>query len=100
MGGPMQPQGHVQVAVRIADHGHNPQSALDAPRWQVMDDGSLLLEPGFPAATADGLRERGHLVRVDDAGKAFFGGGQMAWRVPGAWIGASDPRRDGLALGR
>jgi gamma-glutamyltranspeptidase/glutathione hydrolase len=100
MGGPMQPQGHVQVAVRIADHGHNPQSALDAPRWQVMDDGSILLEPGFPAATADGLRERGHRVRVDDAGTAFFGGGQVAWRVPGAWIGASDPRRDGLALGR
>ncbi|EUA51747.1 gamma-glutamyltranspeptidase family protein [Mycobacterium xenopi 3993] len=31
MGGPMQPQGHVQVVVRIVDHDQNPQAACDGP---------------------------------------------------------------------
>ena len=100
MGGPMQPQGHVQVVVRIEDHGHNPQSAIDAPRWQLMDDGSLALEPGFPAGTAEGLAARGHRIHVPVSGTApFFGGAQMAWRHGDAYIAASDPRRDGLAAG-
>ena len=35
MGGPMQPQGHLQVVLRLVDHGDDPQAALDAPRWRV-----------------------------------------------------------------
>ena len=99
MGGAMQPQGHAQLVVRIVDHDLNPQSAVDAPRWQVMEDGSLLLEPGFPEATVAALAERGHRVSVDTPGRAFFGGAQVAWRTGAAYIGASDPRRDGLAVG-
>src|SRR5690606_28481794 len=36
MGGSMQPQGHLQVLSRIADHGQDPQSALAAPRFRVV----------------------------------------------------------------
>ncbi|NBV54395.1 MAG: hypothetical protein EBR79_01620 [Proteobacteria bacterium] len=100
MGGPMQPQGHVQVVVRIVDQGLNPQAAIDAPRWQVMDDGSLQVEAGTPEATIAGLAARGHRVSVGPAsGTAVFGGAQMAWRLDGCYIGASDSRRDGLAVG-
>ncbi|NBQ14499.1 MAG: hypothetical protein EBU31_07790 [Proteobacteria bacterium] len=99
MGGPMQPQGHVQVVLRMVDQGLNPQSAIDAPRWQVMDDGSILLEPGFPESTVTTLAARGHRVRVDTTGETFFGGAQMAWRGDGSYIAASDPRRDGQAVG-
>ena len=99
MGGPMQPQGHVQVVLRMVDQGLNPQSAIDAPRWQVMDDGSILLEPGFPDSTVTALAARGHRVRVDTTGETFFGGAQMAWRGDGSYIAASDPRRDGQAVG-
>ncbi len=98
MGGPMQPQGHVQVVVRLEDHGHNPQSAIDAPRWQLMDDGSLALEPGFPQGTAEALAARGHRIHAA-AVPPFFGGAQMAWRHGDVFIAASDPRRDGLAAG-
>jgi gamma-glutamyltranspeptidase/glutathione hydrolase len=31
MGGPMQPQGHVQMMTRVLDHNRNPQTACDAP---------------------------------------------------------------------
>lgn len=100
MGGAMQPQGHLQVVVRIVDQGLNPQSALDAPRWQVMDDGSVRVERGIPEAAVEGLRARGHRVDFEPAdGSVFFGGAQMAWRIDGAFIGASDPRRDGQAVG-
>jgi gamma-glutamyltranspeptidase/glutathione hydrolase len=65
-----------------------------------MDDGSLALEPGFPAGTAEGLAARGHRIHVPASGTApFFGGAQMAWRHGDAYIAASDPRRDGLAAG-
>jgi gamma-glutamyltranspeptidase/glutathione hydrolase len=45
MGGFMQPQGHAQVLVRIADFNQNPQAALDAPRWQVMRDTTSASSP-------------------------------------------------------
>jgi gamma-glutamyltranspeptidase/glutathione hydrolase len=64
-----------------------------------MEDGSVLLEPGFPEATLAALAARGHRVSVDAAGSAFFGGAQVAWRADGAYVGASDPRRDGQAVG-
>jgi len=95
----MQPQGHMQVVVRIVDQGLNPQAAIDAPRWQVMDDGSVTLEQGFPDTTVSGLAARGHRVRVVADESVFFGGAQMAWRHGAAFIGASDPRRDGQAVG-
>ena len=48
MGGPMQPQGHVQVVVRIADHGQNPQAACDGPRFRWVQGLQVSCENGFP----------------------------------------------------
>ncbi|HEX6530098.1 MAG TPA: gamma-glutamyltransferase family protein, partial [Burkholderiales bacterium] len=36
MGGTMQPQGHAQVMVRIADYGQSPQAACDGPRFRFV----------------------------------------------------------------
>lgn len=98
MGGTMQPQGHVQVAVRIVDYGQNPQAACDGPRFRWAQDMQVSAEDGFPAATLDGLRERGHeLIAVDD--NTPFGSCQAIWRLEDGYVAASDPRRDGQAVG-
>ena len=46
MGGSMQPQGHVQIALRLFARGQNPQAAIDAPRWRV-EGGDLMVEVGL-----------------------------------------------------
>ena len=96
MGGPMQPQGHVQLVVNMAVYGLNPQSALDAPRWQVTEDGEVWLEPSVPEQIVSGLAERGHRVRVV-AEELPFGKGQILLRQPAGWAAASEPRADGQA---
>ena len=96
MGGSMQPQGHVQVLVRIADHGQNPQAACDGPRFRWVHGVEVSCENGFPQSTLDELRQRGHdLVAVDDYNQ--FGSCQAIWRLDGGYFAASDPRRDGQA---
>ncbi|OBI77344.1 gamma-glutamyltransferase family protein, partial [Mycobacterium asiaticum] len=96
MGGPMQPQGHVQVLVRIADYGQNPQAACDGPRFRWVHGMQVSCERGFPPATLDELRERGHeLLTVDDYNA--FGSCQALWRLDDGYLAVSDPRRDGQA---
>jgi gamma-glutamyltranspeptidase/glutathione hydrolase len=96
MGGQMQPQGHVQVMVRIADYGQNPQAACDGPRFRWVQGLQVSCEKGFPPSTLDELRQRGHdLVAVDDYNQ--FGSCQAIWRLDDGYVAASDPRRDGQA---
>jgi gamma-glutamyltranspeptidase/glutathione hydrolase len=98
MGGTMQPQGHVQVMVRIADHGQNPQAACDGPRFRWVQGTQISCEKGFPPSTLDELRRRGHdLIAVDDYNQ--FGSCQAIWRLDDGYLAVSDPRRDGQAAG-
>jgi gamma-glutamyltranspeptidase/glutathione hydrolase len=46
----------------------------------------------------EGLRERGHEV-VLDVPPHVFGGAQLISRVAGGYCGASDHRKEGLAIG-
>ncbi len=98
MGGAMQPQGHLQVMVRMAA-GSGPQAALDAPRWQVSEDDPLgvAVEAAVPDAVVAGLERRGHRMRR--LGPEWFGGGQAALRHGDGYVAASDPRKDGHAAG-
>jgi len=105
MGGFMQPQGHLQVMCRIADFGQNPQAALDAPRWQVKRDVTtdtglkVSVEPGFRPDVYDDLRRRGHDVDVAKQRNVLFGAGEVIYKLPDGYAGASDPRGDGQAAG-
>ncbi|MEO8143083.1 MAG: gamma-glutamyltransferase family protein [Betaproteobacteria bacterium] len=98
MGGTMQPQGHAQVMVRIADYGQNPQAACDGPRFRWVQGMDVSVEDNFAPAVVEGLRKLGHrIVTVDDYNQ--FGSGQMIWQLEGGYLAASDPRRDGQAAG-
>ena len=103
MGGNMQPQGHMQTLVRMIDHAQNPQAACDAPRWRFNAGLEINAEPTMPAATVQGLKDRGHQIAVINDSYQDFGAGQFIWRAGDpaveGYVIASDSRRDGLAAG-
>ncbi len=103
MGGNMQPQGHLQTLVRMLDYRQSPQAACDAPRWRFNAGLEINVEASMASATVQGLRERGHHIEVINDSYQDFGAGQFIWRAgdPGShgYIAASDPRRDGQAVG-
>jgi gamma-glutamyltranspeptidase/glutathione hydrolase len=98
MGGNMQPQGHVQMMVRIFDYIQNPQTASDAPRWFVDENFRIALEPGFPPQVVDELKRRGHAI-VENPPTYLFGGAQLIYCLENGYCAASDHRKDGQALG-
>jgi gamma-glutamyltranspeptidase/glutathione hydrolase len=98
MGGSTQPQGHVQMMVRMFDYNQNPQSACDAPRWRIDEDFSVAVEPGFSELVISDLKKRGHAI-IEDATIFHFGGAQAIHCLPGGYCAASDPRKDGQAVG-
>lgn len=99
MGGHMQPQGHVQMVVRLVDYGQNPQAASDAPRWYVEENlTDLSLEPGFAPEVAAELRRRGHNVTAN-LPPGRFGGAQLIYRVDDGYCAGTDWRKDGQAVG-
>ncbi|MES1210031.1 MAG: gamma-glutamyltransferase family protein [Pseudomonadota bacterium] len=98
VGGHMQPQGHVQLMLRLFVHGQDPQAACDAPRWYVSELAEVGLEPGIPADVAADLARRGHRL-LPEAPTVLFGGAQIIQRAGEAFWGGSDPRKDGQAIG-
>ena len=98
MGGSMQPQGHVQMMVRIFGYGQNPQAACDAPRWHVDENFNLALEDGFSSQVVEELAQRGHHI-IENPPTHLFGGAQVIHRLEKGYCAASDLRKDGQAVG-
>lgn len=114
MGGGMQPQGHVQVILNLVDFDMGLQEAGDAARWEHRggceptddlngdacenDMGTIHLESGIPVETRAELERRGHVV---ECCRANGGGYQAIMRdfQSGAWIAATEMRKDGNADG-
>lgn len=99
MGAAFQPMGHVYVVTNMRGYGMDAQEALDFPRVFFEDDGSVLVEEGIPQSVVDALAAKGHPmggIRPEP-----WGGGQIVQmdRANGVLVGASDPRKDGCALG-
>ncbi|MDQ0438722.1 gamma-glutamyltranspeptidase/glutathione hydrolase [Kaistia dalseonensis] len=98
MGGPMQAQGHLQMALRIMRYGQNPQAAADAPRWRVGAGREVAVEASMDPALVEGLRARGHSITVEAPDAFFaFGGAQIIAKTADGYVAGSDPRKDGHA---
>ena len=109
MGGDFQPQGHVQVLMNILDFGMSPQQAGEQPRIQhsesstptgrkMVGGGAVSFERHISEDTKLRLSYMGHKV---SSGTGAFGGYQGIWKKsnPRRYFGASDPRKDGCAIG-
>ncbi len=97
MGAHFQPMGHVYVMTNVFHYGMDPQTAIDTPRV-FFDGDAVLVEESVPEAVVAGLRQLGHRVA---ARRMPWGGAQAVVidRDRGVLAGASDPRKDGMALG-
>lgn len=110
MGGDMQPQGHVQILVNMIDFGMDPQMAGDAARIrhggsatptglpEEPGGGTVYLESGFPPEFRAKLQSLGHRLGV---ATGSYGGyqGILIDSQNGTLHGATDPRKDGAAVG-
>ena len=75
--------------------GLDAQRAIELPNFGSFN-GPTVLEAGrFPAATAEALRARGHIVSEME----LTSGLQAIQRTPGGWYGGADPRREGVVRG-
>jgi gamma-glutamyltranspeptidase / glutathione hydrolase len=98
MGGGYQPMGHVHLLTNMVDHGMDPQEAVDRPRIFWGEDGVLDAESGLPDDALTALEQLGHRTR---RAARPHGGAQVIVidRENGFFVGASDPRKDGCAMG-
>ena len=79
----------------LTDFGMDPQAAIDAPRCFADPEG-LSVERGYSDAVRADLAAMGHKVSIPDIP---IGGAQAIQLEGEILIGASDPRKDGCALG-
>ncbi len=99
MGGQYQSFGHMQFLTRHFDFGLDLQEAMDLPRFMVEPtSGRVDLENGIGPDLRAQLQARGHEIALPPAP---IGGSQaifIDWHN-NVLTGASDPRKDGCALG-
>jgi gamma-glutamyltranspeptidase/glutathione hydrolase len=97
MGGQYQAVGHAHMLSQILDRDLDPQQASDQPR-SFCYGGKLALEPTIAEDVRRDLEGRGHVTEWADEP---LGGCQaiMIDHERGVLLGASDHRKDGVALG-
>lgn len=106
MGGEGQPQTQAAILTRRLFRRLGPQAAVEAPRWLYgrtwgAESRALSIEGRYPADVARALERRGHEVVVGEEWDDLFGHAHCIWMAPdeGGFVGGSDPRADGGALG-
>jgi gamma-glutamyltranspeptidase/glutathione hydrolase len=85
-----------KVLVGTLAWGLDAQRAIDLPNFANFNSPTLLEQGGFPPATAQALRARGHTVVETDMTSGLQA---LQRRADGRWFGGADPRREGVVLG-
>ena len=101
MGGPMQAQGHLQMALRTQLWKQDPQMAIDAPRWRVTSGREVACEASMDPKIVKSLADMEHKITLEAPDNAFgFGGAQLILRMEnGLYMGGSESRKDGYVGG-
>ena len=100
VGGPMQPQGQVQVIAQMVERGVDPQAALDEPRARWLGGDMIAVEAGSQPEIIPSLRDAGFQVLDLGLPLGEFGAGQVIRVHADGWLeGGADGRRDGVAFG-
>jgi gamma-glutamyltranspeptidase / glutathione hydrolase len=98
-GGHVQPQVHVQIITNLIDFGMTIQEAIGAERFNHIEGVKVGLERGIAESTVAELKRRGHQI-VSGAAESFGGAHAIMIHLEsGAFIGGSDPRKGGCAIG-
>ena len=96
--------GPALVISNVVDFGMDPQQALNALRFMISSD-LVSLEEGVPPELVTELERRGHSTAIISSYyrgiTGGVGGAQMIQRDPATGVlrGASEPRKDGCAVG-
>lgn len=112
-GGDSQPQIVLQLVARLAGGEQDPATALTAGRWVLRGAGDetsfdtwgyegrvrVSVEGHAPSGWAEGLRSRGHEVRMEAPFSHAFGHAQLIVSDGSRLAGAADPRSDSAAVG-
>ncbi|MFV1491700.1 gamma-glutamyltransferase family protein [Phaeobacter sp. JH18-32] len=96
MGGAYQPNGHARFVSNMTDFRMDPQAAIDLPR-AFADGATLKVERGYSDAVRQELADMGHNIAIPET--AIGGAQAIQIHRSGVLEGASDPRKDGCALG-
>jgi gamma-glutamyltranspeptidase / glutathione hydrolase len=98
MGGGVQAQGHVQFLLNHFVFGMDLQAAIDAARFRHYSGQNVALEAPIGDDVRKALAAMGH--RLIEQPTIAFGGAQAVMRItPRGYAAASDPRKDGMAVG-
>ena len=97
----------LQVMINVIDYDMNLQQAVDAPRFhhQWLADKIAFERFEFSKDTQDALEKMGHVLAPDAGAPPTYGGGNIGDAhavmidADGTRLGASDPRRGGVAVG-
>jgi gamma-glutamyltranspeptidase/glutathione hydrolase len=87
------------MMVRLIDNRQNQQAAADGPRWKVTLDGQIALEHAVAPEVVAELARRGHAVRQTERWNMEYGSAQLIYKLSDGYLAASEPRRDGQAVG-
>jgi gamma-glutamyltranspeptidase/glutathione hydrolase len=98
-GGHVQPQVQAQIITNLIDFGMTVQESIAASRFNHIEGLKVGLESSIPEATVQELKRRGH--QIVSGNPESFGGAHaiMIHSESGAFIGGSDPRKGGCAIG-
>jgi gamma-glutamyltranspeptidase/glutathione hydrolase len=105
MGGEGQPQTQAAIFSRFALYGQDLQEAISAPRWLLgrtwgESRATLRLESRYPEGVFNALIAAGHTVEQVAAFDQIMGhAGAIVHGPAREFLGASDPRSDGAAIG-